>query len=288
VIYDCMDELSGFLGAPPELLERERELLAWADAVFTGGPSLYRAKRDRHPHVYCFPSSVDVEHFAQAGVAPDPEDQAALPHPRIGYYGVVDERIDLKALDALAAQHPEWSVVVVGPVVKIDPATLPNRPNLHYLGARDYAQLPAYLSAWDLCIMPFAINAATRFISPTKVLEYMAAARPIASTPITDVAEPYGDIVHIGSGADGFVRACEQALAETGEDRDRRAARALEVLAGTSWDRTVAEMDRIVARLAGEPPAVHRAASPVGAVGTGSERGAAGRAPEAVGKESDR
>lgn len=246
IFYDCMDELSAFLGAPPELLERERELLTVADAVFTGGPSLYRAKKDRHPRVHCFPSSVDLVHFAGATRSAEPADQARLPRPRIGYYGVIDERIDLAILDRLASELPETAIVMVGPVVKIDPASLPKRPNLHYLGQKDYRELPAYVGGWDVAMMPFALNEATRFISPTKVLEYMAAGRAIVSTSIRDVAEPYGDIVHLGDGPDGFVAACRRALELPNRDRDAREERARRVLESTSWDETVRRMEAIV------------------------------------------
>jgi UDP-galactopyranose mutase len=262
LLYDCMDELSAFLGAPPELLQREHELLAHADAVFTGGPSLYRAKRDRHPFVRCFPSSVDQAHFARAGRAPEPREQASLPRPRLGYYGVIDERLDPALLEALSAAHPEWSIVMVGPVVKITPATLPRRPNLHYLGQRDYADLPGFLTGWDACLMPFALGPATRYISPTKVLEYMAADRPIVSTPITDVAEPYGDIVHLGRRPEEFVAACERALSAPAAERAKRRQLARRVLERTSWEETVRRMEEIVRYLAdsGLPQAVAPAA----------------------------
>ncbi|HEX6106913.1 MAG TPA: glycosyltransferase [Gemmatimonadales bacterium] len=253
VVYDCMDELSLFRGAPPELVTRESELLARADIVFTGGPSLYRAKRDRHPNIHCFPSSVDGAHFGRArsrrprGVRlAEPTDQASLPHPRLGFYGVLDERLDLDLIAALAQAHPEWQIVLVGPVVKIDPAVLPRHPNVHYLGQRSYGELPAYLGGWDLCLLPFALNEATRFISPTKTLEYMAAERPIVSTPITDVAEPYADIVRLADGPAAFVAACEAALEESGQEWTRRVGRMREVLARTSWDATAAAMERLV------------------------------------------
>ena len=213
IIYDCMDELSAFLNAPVQLLQREAHLLKLADVVFTGGPSLYRAKKDRHHNAHCFPSSVDAKHFAPAGSGlQEAADQAPLAHPRLGFFGVVDERTDLPLLDALAQSHPDWQIVMVGPVVKIDPANLPRHANIHYFGQRTYAQLPSYLAGWDVCLLPFARNDATRFISPTKTLEYMAAGKMIVSTPITDVAEPYGDIVYLGENAETFVAACERAL----------------------------------------------------------------------------
>lgn len=243
-IYDCMDELSKFRFAPAELVLRERELLELADVVFTGGPSLYRHKKSLHPNVHCFPSSVDAGHFGRAcsGLA-EPEDMRGLPHPRIGFFGVVDERFDLELLDFAAKAHPDWQFVIIGPVVKIDPDSLPRHENIHYLGQREYKTLPQYLSGWDVCILPFARNESTEFISPTKTLEYMAAERPIVSTPITDVAEPYGDIVYLGATPGEFVRSCEQALQEHPAERMRRIEGMRHVLAGTSWDKTVRSMD---------------------------------------------
>jgi glycosyltransferase involved in cell wall biosynthesis len=220
--------------------------------MFTGGPSLFRAKQARHPNVHCFPSSVDAAHFRVGGTGerppvPEAEDQAGLPHPRLGFYGVIDERLDLPLLDFIAAAHPEWQIVLVGPVVKIDPATLPRRENIHYYGQRSYDDLPRYLAGWDVCLLPFARNDATRFISPTKTLEYMAAELPIVSTPITDVVEPYGDIVYAGDTPEAFQAACEAALAATPQERSRRATQMRRVLAGTSWDVTVSAMEKLLA-----------------------------------------
>lgn len=222
VAYDCMDELSLFLGAPPELLSHESALLERADVMFTGGLSLFRAKQSRHPNVHCFSSSVDAAHFRLTGRDGHPvseaEDQTELPHPRLGFYGVIDERLDLEIVERLAEAHADWQIVLVGPVVKIDPERLPRRPNIHYFGQRTYEELPRYLAGWDVCLLPFARNNATRFISPTKTLEYMAAELPIVSTPITDVAEPYGDIVYLGGTPEEFLAACEAAMASSPEE----------------------------------------------------------------------
>ena len=249
-VYDCMDELSLFAGAPPELLGLEEQLLEYADVMFTGGPSLYRAKQSRHPNVHCFSSSVDADHFRLRNDLGDEvseaEDQAELPHPRLGFYGVIDERLDLEIVRRLAEAHPDWQIVLVGPVVKIDPARLPRLPNIHYFGQRSYDELPRYLAGWDVCLLPFARNDATKFISPTKTLEYMAAELPIVSTPITDVAEPYGHIVYLGGSPEEFVSACEAAMASSPEERASRAAEMQQVLAGTSWDVTVSVMERLL------------------------------------------
>jgi UDP-galactopyranose mutase len=257
VVYDCMDELSLFLGAPPELLSREASLIECADVMFTGGPSLFRAKQDRHPNVHCFPSSVDAAHFrVQGRELAEPDDQAGLPHPRFGFYGVIDERLDLPLLEFIAKARPEWQIVLVGPIVKIDPASLPQRENIHYLGQRSYQELPRYLAGWDVCLLPFARNDATRFISPTKTLEYMAAELPIVSTPITDVAEPYGSIVYLGDTPAEFLAACEAALAAGPEERGDRAAKMRRVLAGTSWDVTVSAMESLLAAALAKKTAV--------------------------------
>jgi UDP-galactopyranose mutase len=253
LVYDCMDELSLFLGAPHELLSQEAALLQRADVMFTGGPSLYRAKQSRHHNVHCFPSSVDAAHFRRArpgttGVpAVEAEEQVMILHPRLGFYGVIDERLDLPLIDAVAAARPQWQIVLVGPVVKIDPATLPRRPNIHYFGQRSYQELPRYLAGWDVCLLPFARNDSTRFISPTKTLEYMAAELPIVSTPITDVAEPYGEIVYLGGTPEEFLGACDAALGSGAGERDRRTTLMRKVLSRTSWDVTVSAMETLVA-----------------------------------------
>src|SRR5579871_3932480 len=215
VVYDCMDELSAFKNAPAALRDYERELFEQASLVFTGGQSLYEAKRAQHPDVHAFPSSVDVRHFAQARVLqPEPDSQAQIPHPRIGYCGVIDERMDLDLIAGVADARPHWQLVMVGPVVKIDQASLPRNPNIHYLGARDYKELPKYLAGWDAAMLPFARNESTRFISPTKTPEYLAAGKPSVSTSIRDVVRPYGEmgLVEIADSANDFVAALERAL----------------------------------------------------------------------------
>ncbi|MCD2323677.1 UDP-galactopyranose mutase [Sphingomonas sp. IC-56] len=244
VVYDCMDELANFKGAPPELLPLEQRLLQQADLVFTGGYSLYEAKRDRHPSVHPFPSSVEVAHFAKArSEGMDPADQRALPRPRFGFYGVVDERMDLNLLAALADARPEYSIVVVGPVVKIAPEDLPQRANLHYPGGKTYAELPDYLRGWDVALMPFAINEATRFISPTKTPEYLAAGKTVVSTPITDVIRHYGEIeaVKIAGTTEAFIAACDAAL-ELSRTEGAWRTQVDETLAQISWDNTAQGM----------------------------------------------
>jgi len=254
VVYDCMDELANFKGAPPALLGLERELFAKADLVTTGGWSLYEAKREQHANVHAFPSSVDREHLAQARTMTDgdePADQAPIAHPRLGFYGVIDERMDLELIAAVADARPDWSLVMVGPVVKIDEADLPQRPNLHYLGGKSYAELPRYLAGWDVALMPFAVNEATRFISPTKTPEYLSGGVPVVSTPIKDVVRSYGhlDAVQIAADAGQFTAACRRALDMRAAGSDWLKA-ADQLLADNSWDRTFQQMSRLVDKAA--------------------------------------
>jgi glycosyltransferase involved in cell wall biosynthesis len=235
-VYDCMDELSNFLHAPPELRELEKRLLSTAAVVFTGGNALYRAKHAQHPNVHLVPSSVDARFFGQARKPlPEPEDQAAIAHPRIGYCGVIDERIDLALLDFIAEREPTWQLIMLGPVVKVDPAQLPRRANIHYLGLKAYDQLPRYLASWDAAMLPFARNDATRFISPTKTPEYLAAGRQVVSTAIDDVVEPYERLGLVRIGRDHAQFAHELAAVLRGERRASDADRDA-FLATSSWD----------------------------------------------------
>ena len=237
-----MDELSAFAGASQAMHDRETELFRKADLVFTGGQSLYKAKRCRHPHVYPFPSSVDVAHFAKAlSPTQDPPDQKGIPTPRLGFFGVIDERMDLDLLAGVADLRPDWHLVIIGPVVKIDPAQLPQRANIHYLGGKGYSDLPTYLAGWDVALLPFARNESTRFISPTKTPEYLAAGRPVVSTSVRDVVRPYGEkgLVRIADTPEEFVAAAEAALTEDGGARRRQAAA---FLAQMSWDKTWGQM----------------------------------------------
>lgn len=238
VVYDCMDELSAFKNADPALPRLERELMRRADLVFTGGHSLYAAKKLQHRNIHALPSSVDVEHFSTARRCKDePADQAGIGHPRLGFFGVLDERLDIPLLAGVAAARPEWQFVMIGPVVKIDPSELPRRDNIHYLGAKGYAELPRYLAGWDVALLLFARNDATKYISPTKTPEYLAAGKAVVSTSITDVVNPYGTqgLVRIADSVTDFVQACDGALREPPEPRR---ANADAFLRTTSWDRT--------------------------------------------------
>lgn len=253
-VYDCMDELSAFLGAPPELIELEKQLFRRADVVFTGGASLFGSKRTCHHNVHLFPSSVDREHFASArDPLPDPADQAQVPHPRVGFFGVIDERFDRELLRQVAAQHPQWQYVLVGPVIKICEEDLPRAANIHYLGKKDYAELPKYLANWDVAMLPFALNASTKFISPTKTPEYLAAGKPVVSTPIHDIVTPYGKLgfVKIGADAREFAAAIEMSLAGEGLPTKQSMD---EFFESTSWDKTFNDMWREIQRCVWQGP----------------------------------
>jgi UDP-galactopyranose mutase len=254
VVFDAMDELSKFKFAPAKLLELEQEVIDRADVVFTGGTSLFEAKKDRHANVHCFPSSVDRAHFCKARAHLfDPADQEDLPRPRLGFYGVLDERFDIDLLDAVAKMRPDWSFVMVGPVVKIAPEDLPKRSNIHYLGGKTYDQLPAYLSGWDVALMPFAMNESTQFISPTKTPEYLAGGKPVVSTPIRDVVRTYGHLegVKIASTPNEFVAACEEALELSHNPESGWLAEADLMLSAASWNTTQARMMGLISDVLG-------------------------------------
>ena len=254
-VYDAMDELSKFKFAPEHLLDFEQELIDRADVVFTGGSSLYEAKKDRHDNVHCFPSSVDRAHFAKARARMfDPADQEDLPKPRLGFYGVIDERFDIELLDKVAQMRPDWTFVMVGPVVKISEDELPRRHNICYLGGKTYDQLPSYLSGWDVALMPFAMNESTEFISPTKTPEYLAGGKPVVSTPIKDVVRHYGQLegVQIASTPEEFVEACDKALELSRNPESGWLAEADLMLSATSWDTTQARMAGLIAEVLGD------------------------------------
>jgi glycosyltransferase involved in cell wall biosynthesis len=258
-VYDNMDELSLFRGASEELLALEQKLFVKADLVFTGGMSLYEAKRGRHPSVHPFPSSIEFDHFSKARrmAGPEPQDQAGIPHPRLGFFGVIDERMDINLVGEAASLRPDWQFVMIGPVVKIDPAALPQRPNIHWIGGKSYADLPRYLSGWDAGFMPFALNEATRFISPTKTPEFLAAGVPVVSTAITDVVRPYGEkgLVEIARSAQEAVTKAEALLARP---KDAWLQRVDRHLAAGSWDKTWAAMHRLMTSAIDQPAAARQ------------------------------
>ena len=246
-VYDCMDELSAFKGAHSQLPMLEKQLFRKVDLVFTGGQSLYEAKRGQHPSVHAFPSSIDKAHFGKARTTvTDPEDQADIPHPRLGFFGVIDERFDSDLLDQVAKQRPDWHFVIIGPIVKIDPDALPKHANIHYLGGKKYDELPQYLAGWDVALLLFARNDSTRFISPTKTPEYLAAGKPVISTSIRDVVRPYGELnlVEITDTPDEFISAAEKILSSSAQTEWLSKVDAF--LKEISWDKTWGQMSNLI------------------------------------------
>jgi glycosyltransferase involved in cell wall biosynthesis len=247
-VYDCMDELSAFAGAHPELLPREIKLLRQADLVFTGGYSLYEAKKNLHESVYAFPSSIEAEHFGVArSIVNDPEDQKNIPSPRIGFFGVIDERMDIELVGSVARMRPDWHFIFLGPTAKINPDHLPKEANIHYLGMKSYKELPSYLSGWDVAMLPFALNESTKFISPTKTPEYLAAGKPVVSSAVRDVVQSYGNkgLVNIFHNADSFVASVEKALKQRDDKEWLKKVDA--DLSTNSWDLTQRKMSSLIA-----------------------------------------
>ena len=267
-IYDCMDELSAFKGAHSELPALEKDLFRRVDLVFTGGQTLYEAKRNAHRAVYAFPSSIDAAHFGKARTCDvDPLDQANIPHPRLGFFGVIDERFDRELLDQVAQQRPDWQFVMIGPIVKIDQESLPKHANIHYLGGKKYDELPAYLSGWDIALLLFARNESTRFISPTKTPEYLAAGKPVISTSIRDVVRPYGELklVEIADTPDDFIKAAEKILANP-QDAEWL-ARVDKFISNLSWDQTWNQMSSLIDAVVARKRPKKSAAVPLNSLG---------------------
>lgn len=245
IVYDCMDDLASLKFAPPQLPAREAALIERADVVLAGGLSLYEARRGCHPNLHCLPSAVDAAHFAPTGLDGDDEERVAatelhrgMPHPRLGFFGVIDERLDLDLVANIATLRPDWQIVMVGPVARIDPATLPQRPNIRWVGLQRYEALPYLMLHWDVCLLPFALNEATRFISPAKTLEYLAGGKPVVSTPIRDVVSRHATVVRIASTAEDFVAAVQAALAESPGEQAEWRMRAKSLVDGCTWDGT--------------------------------------------------
>jgi len=247
IVYDSMDELSAFKFAPPQLIQLEEQLFKKADVVFTGGNSLYEAKKNRHHNIHSMPSSIDKLHFGKARtIQQEPEDQQSIGFPRLGFFGVVDERFDIELLRKVSGERPDWQFVIIGPVVKIDPNDLPRAENIHYLGPKTYAELPDYIAHWDIALILFALNESTEFISPTKTPEYLAAGRPVISTAIKDVVNPYGNagLVQIIHDGNSFISAAEKIFADT--EKERWLAEVDHFLENNSWDHTFKKMNALI------------------------------------------
>lgn len=248
-IYDCMDELSAFKNAPRELVQMEKLLMQRADVVFTGGQSIYEAKRRLHKSIHPFPSSIDTAHFHKARKpGKDPVDQSDVPRPRVGFFGVIDERLDTKMVGEIAAKMPDVHFIMIGPVVKIDPASLPRHPNIHWISGKSYAELPAYMAHWDAAWMPFALNESTRYISPTKTPEFLAAGLPVVSTAIVDVVRTYGamGLVQIADADDME----EKLLEALGNPKDLLRNMVDSYLSTMSWDQTWSAMSSHISKAA--------------------------------------
>lgn len=247
IVFDCMDELSAFKSPPKRIKEAEACLLELADLVFTGGQSLYNAKKHLHNNIHAFPSSIDKSHFYTArNCKEDPADQATIPHPRFGFYGVIDERFHSELIEQLSQLRPEWHFILIGPFAKINPQDLPKSENIHYLGRKDYQDLPLYLGGWDVAILPFALNESTKYISPTKTPEYLAGGKPVISTSITDVINPYGnnELVHIADTTEEFINEAEKIF--TAKNNDEWIKKVDTYLSGISWNKTWRKMSELI------------------------------------------
>jgi glycosyltransferase involved in cell wall biosynthesis len=254
IVYDCMDELSQFRGAPPALRQREEELVRRADVIFCGGQKMRQKRLPLNPNTHFFGTGVDTAHFGQAlsdQLPLAPEIAALRGAPVLGYFGVIDERIDYALVAALADARRDWHIMMVGPTAKVDPAAFPQRANLHWIGPRPYAALPALTKGFSVCLMPFALNAATEYINPTKALEYMAAGRPVVSTALDEVVMNFGQVARVARSPQEFITLCRR---EVDQPSQRRIQRGLRLAAENTWEANVARMEgHLAATFAASP-----------------------------------
>lgn len=244
LVYDCMEEPSAGSSTPMLVRQREAALMHQAALVLAGGPALFKVRKSLHTHAHCLPSGVDMAHFSPVKLKPTGplvrrahELQSGLPRQRLGFAGIIDARLDLNIITALAESHPGWSLIMVGPIVGLDAARLPRRPNIHWLGPQSYELLPYLMAGWDLAMMPFVLDESTRFLNPVQALESMAAGLPVVGTPLLDVQALYFPTVTIAS-PEGFVAACEDVLAEGTLERCARLVDIARRAVRHSWEDT--------------------------------------------------
>lgn len=264
LVYHCVDAYAENPGVDREaILALEAELLARCDLVLATSRALYEEKRPARGRSRYLPNVADAEHFAAGGEPP--ADLARIPRPRLGYAGnVAGYKVDVALLAAVARARPGWQFCLVGPHGAGDPggdlAPLMGLANVHLLGARPYAELPAYLAGCDACLIPFRVSASTRASFPLKFYEYMAAGKPIVATPLPALADYAGrpDLVRFAAGTEAFAAAVAAALEEPRTEALRAARR--EEARRHSWPERMADISRaveeaLVARAAGGAPA---------------------------------
>ena len=262
VVYDCHDDAAAH-GGDDGLRHLEEQLMRVADVVIAGGPSLYESHRARHANVHCIANAVAAAHFAP----PSPSAKsieavsaraihAAIPNPRLGFFGVIDERIDLELLARVADLRPDWQIVMAGPLRGVTPAALPQRGNLMWLGAQTYAILPHLQAHWDLCLLPFKVDACAHHAAPIEALEFLAGQKSVVATPVHDVAALHGHIVRLAHGAHAFVEACRTAMCERGPLRRQRRIDALISVHSSTWERAADRVHKLLVEFAHEPASV--------------------------------
>jgi len=251
IIYDCMDDFTSLLSDYEDRernIKDERALLKKADMVFAGGYSIAELKRDSREHIHVFPSAVEIYHFkkARSDNLEMPDDITDIPHPILGYWGAIDERVDHELLKRLAMKHPEWSIVLLGPIVRHkagDLSYLKEIKNIFWLGPKDYSLLPNYAKAFDVCLIPFVLSREGKFLSPTKTLEYLATGKPVVSTPITDVVRFYDGVVGIADGPDEFGMAVRRCMEEDNASMKQKRICFTE---NKSWEDTAEKMEKLI------------------------------------------
>jgi glycosyltransferase involved in cell wall biosynthesis len=232
VIYYCVDDFASFTGYDRRRVQSDEvDLCKRADLVVTTSRALQEAKKSLNSNTIFVPHGVDYEHFAKA-LCPcaEPVDLSAIPRPRVGFFGLIRDWLDLDLVRQVAAKRPAWQFVFIGGHDWSVDLSLYRMPNIHFIGGRPYGDLPAYCAHMDVGLIPFKLNELTMSVNPIKLREYLAAGLPVAATPLPEV-QAYSELVRIGAGPTDFTAAIEAALQTPPEARRRLS----EAMAAETW-----------------------------------------------------
>jgi glycosyltransferase involved in cell wall biosynthesis len=249
VVYYCVDEYSQFTGADrTAVLDMERKLMEKADLVVVSASRLYETKRACNPNTVLITHGVDVDHFRTACLEETsvPEEAATLQGPVIGFYGLIEDWVDLDVIRHMATARPNWSFLVIGEV-KTDTSGVRNLRNVYLPGRRTYQTLPGYCKKFDIAVLPFVVNELTLASNPLKVREYLAAGLPVVATPLPEV-QKLGDLIHPATTPEEFLAQCDALLAAGRRGPDLAASRHMDA---ESWDGKVEVLSEYIARLPG-------------------------------------
>jgi glycosyltransferase involved in cell wall biosynthesis len=254
-VYYCIDDYAAYPGVHPETVRAmDDDTTRRADAVFIASDTLLPAKLELNPNTHVSPHGVEFDHFATAQdpALPVPSDIAHLKGPVVGFFGLIESFVDLELIDWLAAQRPEWQFLFLGRVA-VAAEALPQRANVHFVGKRPYAELPAYAKRFDACVIPYKAGAWSFHANPIKLREYLATGKPVVSVDTPQVRK-FADVVDVATDRDSFLAHLDRAVTEPADPE--AVARRMNRVADSSWSaRTDAVIATIRAELAAQASA---------------------------------